>query len=72
MLSSTTCVGLRYELCMPGASEAFPGSSFGALSPLPGGIGVLSLALQRTIPYVRDTSLSPSPPRSLHRYQNLH
>ena len=55
MLSSTTCVGLRYELYKPDASKAFPGSLFGALSPLSEEIGVLSLALQRTIPYVRDT-----------------
>ena len=71
MLSSTTCVGLRYELYKPDVLEAFPGSLFGALSPLSEEIGVLSLALQRTIPYVRDTLLTPSLLHNLHRYQNL-
>ena len=42
MLSSTTCVGLRYGRCAPDVSAAFPGSRFDALSPLPEGIGVLS------------------------------
>ena len=45
MLSSTTCVGLRYELSSPEASEAFPGSLSGELSPLSEEIGVLSLSL---------------------------
>ena len=45
MLSSTTCVGLRYGLYIPDALSAFPGSQFATLSLQAEALSVLSLAL---------------------------
>ena len=42
MLSSTTCVGLRYGQHIPEVSAAFPGGMSSGLSTLPEGIAVLS------------------------------
>ncbi len=42
MLSSTTCVGLRYGQHVPDVSAAFPGGTSGGLSAWPEGLAVLS------------------------------
>ena len=42
MLSSTTCVGLRYERHMPDVSAAFPGGTSSELSTQPESLAVLS------------------------------
>ena len=42
MLSSTTCVGLRYGRHVSEVSAAFPGGPYGGLSAQPEGIAVLS------------------------------
>ena len=46
MLSSTTCVGLRYERRMPEVSATFPGGTSSGLSAQPGGFAVLSSRYQ--------------------------
>ena len=46
MLSSTTCVGLRYGQHVPEVSVAFPGGTSSGLSAQPEGLAVLSSRYQ--------------------------
>ena len=63
MLSSTTCVGLRYGRHIPEASMAFPGSGYSTLSPQAEAFGVLSPVFTGFNVEIRlDAMLSPLRP----------